>query len=86
MGLGAGLSGHHADASCSASRPPCARGTQRAECLHDLLEHAARLLRLGGRLAYFLPAAPGFYKEEEVPQHPALEVHGLRFLGAGREG
>jgi tRNA (guanine10-N2)-methyltransferase len=26
-----------------------------AECLADLLESAARLLRLGGRLVYFLP-------------------------------
>lgn len=43
-----------------------------AECLHDLLDAAARLLRPGGRLAYFMPSAPGFYFEEEVPRHPAL--------------
>ncbi|KAI7836781.1 hypothetical protein COHA_009361 [Chlorella ohadii] len=45
-----------------------------AECMHDLLETAARLLVVGGRLVYFLAAAPGFYSEEEVPQHPMLEV------------
>lgn len=42
--------------------------------MHDLLETAARLLVVGGRLVYFLAAAPGFYSEEEVPQHPMLEV------------
>ncbi|KAL4439704.1 hypothetical protein ABPG75_002705 [Micractinium tetrahymenae] len=45
-----------------------------AECLHDLLDAAARLLRVGGRLAYFMPSAPGFYCEDEVPRHPALEM------------
>lgn len=45
-----------------------------AECLHDLLDLAARLLRVGGRLVYFMPAAPGFYSEEELPRHPALEM------------
>ena len=29
-----------------------------AECLADLLESAARLLRIGGRLVYFLPVGP----------------------------
>ena len=55
--------------------PPCHPST---ECLHDLLEAAARWLRPGGRLVYFLPAAPGYYLEEELPVHPALQV------GAGR--
>jgi hypothetical protein len=45
-----------------------------AECMHDLLDCAARLLVVGGRLAYWLPAAPNFYSEEEVPRHPALQV------------
>lgn len=44
------------------------------ECMHDLLEAAARMLVVGGRLVYFLAAAPGFYSEEEVPRHPMLEV------------
>ena len=55
----------------SSSPPP---HTLLAECLHDLLECAAKLLRTGGRLVYFMPAAPGFYTDDEVPQHPALEV------------
>ncbi|KAI3434388.1 hypothetical protein D9Q98_002466 [Chlorella vulgaris] len=45
-----------------------------AECMHDLLDCAARLLVVGGRLAYWLPAAPDFYSEEEVPRHPALQL------------
>lgn len=44
------------------------------ECLRDLLDYAARTLRVGGRLVYFLPATPETYKEEEVPTHPALEL------------
>ncbi len=44
------------------------------ECLRDLLHMSAKLLRLGGRLVYFLPAAPEVYREEEVPQHPALQL------------
>ena len=45
------------------------------ECLRDLLDMAAKLLRPGGRLVYFMPAAPEVYKEKEIPQHPALEAH-----------
>ena len=44
------------------------------ECLRDLLDMSAKLLRPGGRLVYFLPAAPEVYKEEEIPQHPALKL------------
>lgn len=44
------------------------------ECLRDLLDTSAKLLRPGGRLVYFLPAAPEVYKEEEIPQHPALRL------------
>lgn len=54
-----------------------------AECLHDLLETSARMLRLGGRLAYFVPAAPGYYSEEELPRHPALEVGGWVCVAGG---
>ena len=39
-----------------------------------MLDISARLLRVGGRLVYFLPAAPEVYKEEEVPRHPALRL------------
>lgn len=48
--------------------------------MHDLLETAAWLLAVGGRLVYFLPAAPGFYSEEEVPRHPMLEVRRCSML------
>ncbi len=44
------------------------------ECLRDLLNVSARLLRVGGRLVYFLPAAPEVYREEEIPQHPSLRL------------
>lgn len=42
------------------------------ECLRDLLDMSAKLLRPGGRLVYFMPAAPEVYREEEIPRHPAL--------------
>ncbi|EFJ46403.1 hypothetical protein VOLCADRAFT_62647 [Volvox carteri f. nagariensis] len=44
------------------------------ECLRDLLELSARLLVVGGRLVYFLPATPETYDKAEIPQHPALEL------------
>ena len=44
------------------------------ECLRDLLDLSAQLLRAGGRLVYFLPAAPEIYSEAEVPGHPALAL------------
>lgn len=42
------------------------------ECARDLLDLAARMLRTGGRLVFFMPAAPGAYDERDVPTHPAL--------------
>ncbi|KAG2435965.1 hypothetical protein HYH02_011679 [Chlamydomonas schloesseri] len=44
------------------------------ECLRDLLDLSARLLVVGGRLVYFLPATPETYSEAEVPGHPALRL------------
>ncbi|GLC40262.1 hypothetical protein PLESTB_001633100 [Pleodorina starrii] len=44
------------------------------ECLRDLLDLSARLLVVGGRLVYFLPATPETYDEAEIPRHPALEL------------
>ncbi|KAG2424414.1 hypothetical protein HXX76_014468 [Chlamydomonas incerta] len=44
------------------------------ECLRDLLDLSARLLVVGGRLVYFLPATPETYNEAEVPGHPALRL------------
>lgn len=43
-----------------------------AECLADLLDTAARLLVVGGRLVYFLPIVPTLYSEADVPRHPCL--------------
>jgi hypothetical protein len=43
-----------------------------AECCRDLADLAARALVLGGRLAFWVPAAPGFYDSAELPTHPAL--------------
>jgi tRNA (guanine10-N2)-methyltransferase len=42
--------------------------------LRDLLDLSARLLKRGGRLVYFLPAAPEVYRDDEVPRHPALAL------------
>lgn len=39
------------------------------ECLHDLLNQSARLLRLGGRLVYFLPATPETYRYDLAALH-----------------
>ena len=44
------------------------------ECLFDLLNVAARMLRVGGRLVYFYPVASEDYKEEDMPSHPCLET------------
>eukprot|EP00891_Asterochloris_glomerata_P003993 jgi/Astpho2/3993/e_gw1.00063.101.1_t len=44
------------------------------ECLRDLLDSAARLLRLGGRLSFFIPASEETYDEDQIPTHPALAL------------
>ncbi len=44
------------------------------ECLRDLLDMSARMLRVGSRLCYFMPASPETYSEEEIPRHPALKM------------
>eukprot|EP00897_Mesotaenium_endlicherianum_P009267 jgi/Mesen1/8369/ME000464S07765 len=44
------------------------------ECLHDLIDMAARLLRLGGRLVYFYPAAREVFKDADLPTHECLEM------------
>ena len=43
-----------------------------AECLRDLVNHSAKWLTVNGKLVYWIPAAPGFYFEEELPRHPAM--------------
>ncbi|KAI3445693.1 hypothetical protein Pfo_002358 [Paulownia fortunei] len=45
------------------------------ECVHDLLDHAARMLVMGGRLVYFYPVL----REEDsadptFPEHPCFEL------------
>lgn len=44
------------------------------ECMRDLLDTAARLLVVAGRLVFFFPSAPELYSEDEVPHHPALRL------------
>ncbi|GJP70649.1 hypothetical protein CLOP_g1562, partial [Closterium sp. NIES-67] len=44
------------------------------ECLHDLLDTAARLLAIGGRLVYFYPAAREEYLPSDIPGHPCLRL------------
>eukprot|EP00983_Pelagomonas_calceolata_P083099 1156083-Pelagomonas_calceolata.AAC.4 len=44
------------------------------ECLRDLLDFAARMLAIGGRLVLFIPATPETYIEEEIPRHPTLKL------------
>ncbi len=44
------------------------------ECARDLLDTAARLLRPGGRLVFFMPAAPGAGGAGDAPAHPALAL------------
>lgn len=53
---------------------PGTKGYTLTECLHDLLALAAQFLRVGGRLVYFLPAAPGTCEGANVPQHPVLQL------------
>lgn len=45
-----------------------------AECLRDLVECSARWLAVGGKLVYWIPAAQGYYFEDELPKHPAMEM------------
>eukprot|EP00011_Vannellida_sp_DIVA3-517-6-12_P005497 CAMPEP_0114607712 /NCGR_PEP_ID=MMETSP0168-20121206/2206_1 /TAXON_ID=95228 ORGANISM="Vannella sp., Strain DIVA3 517/6/12" /NCGR_SAMPLE_ID=MMETSP0168 /ASSEMBLY_ACC=CAM_ASM_000044 /LENGTH=456 /DNA_ID=CAMNT_0001818591 /DNA_START=39 /DNA_END=1406 /DNA_ORIENTATION=- len=45
------------------------------EVLYDLLAFAAKMLVLGGRMAYWLPTTVD-YQECDVPQHPCLELFG----------
>eukprot|EP00037_Helgoeca_nana_P016674 m.156709 g.156709 ORF g.156709 m.156709 type:complete len:671 (+) comp23635_c1_seq2:246-2258(+) len=40
----------------------------------DLLNFAARVLRPGGRLVYWLPVIQADYNEAQVPRHPCLDL------------
>ena len=45
------------------------------ECYLDLLDIAARMLRLGGRLTYFVPCCISLYDDaQDMPSHPMLRV------------
>lgn len=44
------------------------------ECLHDLLDMAARCLKPGGRLVFFFPAARELYSDGGLPAHPCFRV------------
>lgn len=44
------------------------------ECVHDLLDMAARLLVMGGRLVYFFPAAREDCSEAHFPKHPCFTM------------
>lgn len=45
-----------------------------AECVHDLLDMAARLLVMNGRLVFFYPVARGECYEELYPKHECLTL------------
>lgn len=42
--------------------------------MRDLLDFAARMLVVGGRLVCFIPATPETYSEAGLPTHPALRL------------
>ncbi|GMH33774.1 hypothetical protein BSKO_01608 [Bryopsis sp. KO-2023] len=44
------------------------------ECCRDLLDLAAKMLKIGGRLVYFVPTTPETASVDGVPQHPMMEV------------
>uniref|UniRef100_A0A7N0UER8 tRNA (guanine(10)-N(2))-methyltransferase n=1 Tax=Kalanchoe fedtschenkoi TaxID=63787 RepID=A0A7N0UER8_KALFE len=45
-----------------------------AECLHDLLDLAAKMLVMGGRLVYFYPVLRDNTTERQYPEHPCLKL------------
>ncbi|KAJ1721910.1 hypothetical protein LPJ53_003630 [Coemansia erecta] len=45
-----------------------------SDVIEDLLEFAARMLVVGGRLVYWLPTVAGEYVPEDVPMHRALRL------------
>ena len=56
------------------------------ECMRDLLDMAARLLRRGGRLVFFLPSTRETFQEEELPEHPMMALVSDRCAGRGGGG
>lgn len=45
-----------------------------AECVHDLLDLAARMLVMGGRLVYFYPVLRENDVENHFPEHPCFKL------------
>lgn len=45
-----------------------------AECLHDLLDLAAKMLVMGGRLVYFFPILRDNTTENQYPEHPCFKL------------
>lgn len=45
-----------------------------AECLHDLLDLAARALVIGGRLVFFVPCSVPDYDPKQLPTHPIFRL------------
>ncbi|XP_062084691.1 uncharacterized protein LOC133790876 [Humulus lupulus] len=47
-----------------------------AECVHDLLDLAARMIVMGGRLVYFYPVLreDEFVEEDHFPEHPCFKL------------
>ncbi|KAL1916287.1 uncharacterized protein VTP21DRAFT_5904 [Calcarisporiella thermophila] len=45
-----------------------------SEVLKHLLEFAAKFLKVGGRLVYWLPTLPEEYTPEDVPLHPSMRL------------
>ncbi|GFO28406.1 tRNA (guanine(10)-n2)-methyltransferase homolog [Plakobranchus ocellatus] len=57
-----------------AQRYPQKAQYQLGDIFKDLLNFAAKFLRRGGRLVYWLPIYKPDYHESNIPQHPCLEV------------
>ncbi|KAL3152268.1 hypothetical protein ABBQ32_001345 [Trebouxia sp. C0010 RCD-2024] len=59
---------------CSETHIPSTDPYSFEECLKDLLHLAAKHLKLGARLVFFLPSAPGLDKVAEATAHPMLTL------------
>eukprot|EP01026_Neomeris_dumetosa_P061079 TRINITY_DN5762_c1_g1_i10.p2 TRINITY_DN5762_c1_g1~~TRINITY_DN5762_c1_g1_i10.p2 ORF type:complete len:143 (-),score=19.85 TRINITY_DN5762_c1_g1_i10:181-567(-) len=44
------------------------------ECLRDLIRLAGRMLKLGGRLVFWVPSTPETPAQEELPTHPGFDL------------
>jgi tRNA (guanine10-N2)-methyltransferase len=55
---------------------PATQPYEAADVMGDLLQNAARLLKVGGRLVYWLPCTYDFDEAMDMPLHPCLEGRG----------